>query len=106
MPTEDRRITFENEEVYKALYALCTQKQVRKPPPGHVSKIYEKESGGMIYLDLENPQNQTKASEGYTQDFLAAALMLYCRGCGIPLPKNAKKSVQISEGKIILRVQV
>ncbi len=106
MPTEDRRIFFENDEVYKALYALCTQKQVKKPPPGLVKKIHEKENGETVYLDLENPQDRSKAREGYTHDFLAAALMLYCKGSGIPLPKSARKSVLIVDGQVVLRVQI
>ncbi len=107
MPREDRRISFENEEVYKAVFALCTQKQMKKPIPGHIVKISEGagEAGG-IFLDFENPLDKSAEQAEYTRDFIAAALMLYCRGCGIPLPKSAKKSVIIVEGMLILRVQI
>ena len=107
MPTEDRRITFESEEVYKAIYALCTQKQIKKPPPGVVSLVKEDEADNTkIYVDIENPQEKTRARMEYGRDFLAAALMLFCRGLGIPLPKKAQKSVIIIDGKVILRVQI
>jgi hypothetical protein len=107
MPREDRRISFENDEVYKAVYALCTQKQMKKPIPGTVVKISEGPGeSGAIFLDYENPLDKSAEQAEYTRDFIAAALMLFCRGCGIPLPKTAKKSVAIVEGVLILRVQI
>lgn len=108
MPREDRRISFENEEVYKAVFALCTQKQMKKPMPGHIVKIAEGAGEtGAIFIEIENPHDHNKGTkEEYTRDFIAAALMLYCRGCGIPLPKTAKKSVLLIEGVLILRVQI
>ncbi len=105
MPSEDRRIMFSNDEVYKALYALCIQKQLKIPPAGQVVAIIEDSADtNKIYMDLENPQETTAARCEYSRDFLAAALMLFCRGCGIPLPKTAKKSVMINDSRVILRV--
>jgi hypothetical protein len=107
MPKEDRRIFFDYEEVYKALYALCIQKQAPKPPPGVIVAIREDATDATkIYIDLENPQEKTKANREYTRDFLAAALMIFCRGLGIPLPKAATKSVVIQDGQVVLRVQI
>lgn len=107
MPREDRRISFDNDEVYKAVYALCTQKQMKKPIPGHIVKITEGAGeSGAIFLDFENPLDKSAECGEYTRDFIAAALMLFCRGCGIPLPKTAKKSVAIIDGILILRVQI
>lgn len=109
MPREDRRIFFDDDEVYKAVFALCTQKQMKKPMPGHVARIAEAEGeSGAIILDIENPHDPEKAASRieYSRDFMAAALMLFCRGCGIPLPKSARKSVMIIEGQMVLRVQI
>ena len=107
MPREDRRISFENEEVYKALYALCIQKQVKKPPPGVVVGVREDEKdNNIVYVDFENPLEKTRSKEEYSRDFVAAALMVFCRGLGIPLPKKAQKSVLISNGQLILRVTI
>jgi hypothetical protein len=107
MPTEDRRILFANDEVYKALYAMCFQKQMKAPPPGQVTQIVDDEQNkGQILVKVENPLEKTSTTLEYTHDFMAAALMLFCRGSGIPLPKNAKKSVMINEGQITLRVQI
>lgn len=108
MPREDRRILFSNEEVYKAIFALSMQKQLKKPPPGQVLRIYEDpREADTVIVELENPQDMTHAKVEYSRDFIAASLMLYCRGCGIPLPKNAKKSVMLgTDDMVILRVQI
>lgn len=107
MPREDRRISFENEEVYKAVFALCTQKQMKKPIPGVILKVIDSGDAGPVVLEIGNPLHSSDSvKEEYTRDFLAAALMLFCRGCGIPLPKSARKSVMVIEGTVILRVQI
>jgi hypothetical protein len=105
MPREDRRIIFDNDEAYKALYALCFQKQIKPPPPGRIAKIREI-SGDQVLVLVMNPQDGSASELEYGRDFLAAALMLFCRGAGIPLPKSAKKSVVITEGQVMLRVQI
>ena len=109
MPREDRRVIFDNEEVYKAVFALCTQKQMKRPMPGHIVKITidEGEASGVV-IDIENPLDTERKSarEEYSRDFIAAALMLFCRGSGIPLPKSARKSVMIADGSMVLRVQI
>lgn len=107
MPKEDRRIIFSYDEVYKAIYALAVQKQMPKPPPGAVTSVAEKKDDtDLIIVKLENPAEQTNKRVEYSRDFLAAALMIFCRGAGIPLPKSARKSVMIGEGEVVLRVQI
>lgn len=107
MPREDRRIIFAADEVYKAIFALATQKQLPKPPPGALSQItMTGDDPPKIILHLENPGQNKKETVEYNYDFVAAALMLFCRGMGIPLPKKAHKSVMLQDGQIILRVQV
>lgn len=109
MPREDRRVIFDNEEVYKAVFALCTQKQMKKPMPGHIVKItMDEDDASGVVINIENPLDTEKKSarEEYSRDFIAAALMLFCRGSGIPLPKSARKSVMIADGAMVLRVQI
>ena len=111
MPREDRRIVFELDEVYKAIYALCIQKQVRQPPPGNIVAIAEDPRDDKnIHIMLNNPQmhvkENTRSKIEYSRDFVAAALMLYCRGQGIPLPKGAVKLVEFGETDVTLRVLI
>jgi len=109
MPKEDRRIIFDYEEVYKSVYALCAQNQLTKPPAGALVDVYEEEGDSTtIILNLHTPQetDTTHVEVTYKRDFIAAALMLFCRGLGIPLPKTSKKSVLIRDGIVTLRVEI
>lgn len=105
MPKEDRRLIFKNEEVYQAVYALCKQKEMPVLPPGHIVSVVEKRRGLMEIRMINPAENQEEKLE-YTSDFMAAALMLFCKGSGIPLPKTASKSIMLKDGRVILRVQV
>ncbi len=108
MPREDRRITFSYDEVYKAIFALCVQRELKKPPAGIIMAIETSMTdASKVALRLENPQtNNPVIFLEYSLDFLAAALMLYCRTCRIPLPKTAAKSVELAADGIVLRVKI
>lgn len=108
MPREDRRITFSYDEVYKAIFALCVQREVKKPPPGIIMAIEPSTlDNSKLAVRIENPlTGGPPFFLEYGLDYLAAALMLYCRTCRIPLPKTAEKSVELGKDGIILRVQI
>lgn len=107
MPKEDRRILFTSEEVYKAIYALSVQKQTPRPPAGAITSIVmTTDDPPKLILQLQNPAQNTNERVEYTYEFVTAALMLFCRGLGIPLPRKATKSVLMMDGAVILRVQV
>ncbi len=109
MPREDRRIIFDYEEVYKALYAFCVQKERKKPPAGAITTLAaDTNDESRIFVRYENrlDAESRPVMVEYSRDFLAAALMVYCRGCGIPLPKKARKSVMIGETDVILRAEM
>lgn len=108
MPSEDRRIMFTFDEAYKAIYGLCIQKNIKKPPAGAITKI-EKDADDdtLLYIFLVNETEWEGARKiEYTRDFMAASLMLFCRGCGIPIPRMARKSVVLGQKNIILRVEI
>lgn len=108
MPTEDRRIIFTFEEAYKAIYSLSIQKNFKKPPAGAIVRAEADEKDpGIIYLYMVNDSEwQGEKKIDYTRDFIAAALLLYCRGTGVPVPRIARKSVMLGEGNITLRVEM
>lgn len=107
MPREDRRIIFTYEETYKALYALCMQKEMRRPPPGAISGILaDADDDKKLTVKIDNMQEDSSHDVEYTRDFLAAALMLYCRTLGIPIPKKAGKSVELKADGVVLRITI
>jgi hypothetical protein len=60
----------------------------------------------IVNVYLENPQDGDKHMASYTRDFTAAALMMFCRGSGIPLPRKASKTIVIEDEMMVLRVMV
>lgn len=107
MPREERHIFFDYAETYKALYALCVQKEMKKPPAGAITEVRvdPKDEKNLIFV-IENNLDNISGEREYSRDFLAAALMLYCRGLRIPLPKGARKSVGIEPQCIVLNVSI
>jgi hypothetical protein len=107
MPREDRRLIFDFEEAYRAIYALSVQKEMRKPPQGVITNVTQDPGDANKFtVQIDNPLQGTGESVSYSQDFLAAALMLYCRTCGIPLPKKGQKSVILIDKTVILRITI
>lgn len=107
MPSEDRRIIFKMDETYKAIYALCVQREIRKPPPGSIANIKEDvDDKNKVTLRIENMLENTNMGVDYTRDFIAAALMLYCRSLSIPISKKASKSVEFNADNVVLRLRI
>lgn len=108
MAREERRILFDYAEVYKAVYTLCVHKEANVPPAGRISAITVRETGAerAISLKIMNANTEAAFKCDYTVDFVAAALIMYCRTCGIPLPRRGVKTVEIDEKAIVLRVVI
>jgi hypothetical protein len=107
MPREDRRIYFDYDETYKAIYALCVQRDFKKPAIGAIKSIEpHPDDSGKLNVLIENDLDHSSKVMEYNRDFLAAALMLFCRSLSIPLPKSAQKSIELVPGSAVLRVQI
>ena len=108
MPREDRRVIFDMSETYQALYKLSTKQDGEgKLIAGAIVKIQESaDDPNKIEFFIENPQINEKKTIKYTRDFVAAALMMYCRGVGIPLARKASKSIIIEKDRVTLRSMV
>ena len=108
MPREDRRIIFDMSETYNALYKLSIkQGDAPKMIAGAIVKVEEDGlDKNKVNFFIENPQDGDKKMITYSRDFIAAALMMFCRGAGIPLMRRANKTVVIKDGEVILRVMI
>lgn len=105
MPREDRRIMFDFTETYKAIFAMCVQNELKRPFAGSITAIsYKADDEKNVVVRFANGLDQTPATSEYSRDFLAAALMLYCRTCNIPIPKRARKSVVIGGDAVTLHI--
>lgn len=107
MACEERRIIFDYAEAYKAIYTLCAQKTLRLPPAGNITAMAFKDNDpSTVAVKITNALNGADSRCEYSCDFLAAALMVYCRACDIPLPKRGLKTVDVAGESIALRIMI
>ena len=107
MPSEERFITFDLEEIYKAISIKCVKQKLDTPPKGDLNLIEidenNPEAQDEIFLNVTTEDGQqTKLS--YERKFFAEALVFLCQGSGIPLPSKGQKMLQILKDKIIMKI--
>lgn len=107
MPREDRRVYFDMQESYRAVYSFCEHKSVSKPVSGVLQKV-EVNLESPLDLDFHIESNRSGKTEVfvYSVDFVVAALMMLCKESKIPLPKGVNKNLEITKDNLILRVQL
>lgn len=104
MPREDRRITFSNAELQKALVAHCLRRKASLPSGQITSVSPSPEPNGDILLTIHNEQQGKSYSVGLQPEFIAAALIYYCKGANVPIPRRAAKSLSVSGDNICLQI--
>ena len=104
MPLEDRRIIFNADELYHAIYAHCKRAEMRAPPPGKIDSVkFKGELKDAVSILVTGTIEEDTRTLEYSRAFIAAALIMYCRGTGIPVPKAADKSIDVVKDQVILR---
>ncbi len=105
MTWEERKIFFDFSEAYKAVYTLCVHNGVHVPPSGRIAHL-SLEPEGLVTVKIVNSQTGAAEDCDYSCDFMAAALIMYCRMYDIPLPKRGAKVMDIAGEMIILRITI
>jgi hypothetical protein len=107
VPKDDRQIIFDYAETYKAIFTFCIQKSMQKLPPGVITSIStDPANAEKIKVKIENPQMNTVAEFEYSQDFLAAALILYCKSLLIPIARKSQKHVETRPDSVVLHLSM
>lgn len=108
MPTENRFIVFNYEEVYKALRIRKITENEELPPNGKITKLDFHDQGGPqdnieIVINSEDgkPQNLE-----FTREFFALALVFFCQGSNIPIPRAGTKSLVHKDQTIVMHIQI
>ena len=108
MPIEERFITFDLPEIYKAVIIKCTEQDLPKPPEGDLVEIKIDEDSAelqdKITLHIKTPANDEHVE--FDRTFFALALVFYCQGSGIPLPNRGTKTLKILQDKIIMKIEL
>ena len=106
MPSEMRKIVFSVEELQAALinYALRTKKKLPNTTIDSIL-VEGKEGVTATILYVRDGTEEAKSVE-FTQNDVAAALILYCNSQKIPLPRDAKKLVTPIEDSVGMIVKL
>jgi hypothetical protein len=107
MPSEDRSIIFSFKEIYKALCIRCINAGIDMPPGHHVKSVhFDDNDHQKVTIVFENKDQTLSDTVEYTREFFAFALVFYCQGNGIPIPRAGTKSIIAQDQKIILHIHI
>lgn len=109
MPIEERFITFNMDEVYKAVNIICERDDLAKPPAGKLLSIElegdaDNKSEDVIFLTVRKHDSSEEERLKFVRKFFAEALVFFCQGSGIPLPRRGQKILAVMEDKIVMKV--
>lgn len=106
MPTEDRYIVFNYEEVYKALRMRTIVEDAEMLPSGTLKGIeLPNEPGEMIKVQVSLDEGADKTLD-FTQEFFALSLVFFCQGSNIPIPRSGRKTLKAKDDKIVMHIQI
>ena len=109
MPFEQRFITFDLEEIYKALSIGCIKENLDPLPQEQLTALKIEEDNAdsqkIIFLSVKMEDGEEKELEFERTQF-AVSLIFYCQGLGIPLPAQGKKALKIMPDHIIMKIEL
>ncbi len=108
MPSEDRYIEFTYEEVYKAIRIRKITENQELPPDGEIARVRFNEKPGeetTITVDLRIAGGGMDYLE-FSREFFALALVFYCQGYNIPIPRAGRKEIVTKDDKIIMHISM
>ena|ERR1035437_4041447 len=105
MQREEGRIIVNYAETYTAMCALSVQDKLSRPVAETITGIALKAGDDKsMVITFTSKLNGKSAKCEYSRDFLATALVLYCRTYGIAIPKRATKTVELGGEAVTLHI--
>ncbi len=106
MPSEVRIIVFTSEEVLEAIEAFDAYAEKRLFRGTAIDCHVRKNPRVHAVLEVERGGGEEVDSVDLNASQLAAALISYCRERRIPLPRNARKELDVIDDQLVLRLEV
>lgn len=106
MPSETRKLAFTQVELQAALvnYALRSD---MKLPNANIEKLVVSNEGDTAVRLVFQPSTPDEVREvEFSQEHVAAGIILYCRSQGIPLPRDSRKVLLAENESISMMMQV
>jgi hypothetical protein len=104
MPIEMRRIVFSNDELRQALdaYLLSIGQSL---PVGYLQGVRFGEDHSQVLLTIYDRRREQTHEAKVDAAHVAAGLMKFCFSNGIPIPKQARKSISMAGDGLALDVR-
>ena len=107
MPSEERYIHFNLQEVHEAISMGCIKEKREPLPEGRLTSIEIHEDDpdrqDSIYLHIEPSEGENERIK-FDRKFFALSLVFYCQGSGIPIPAKGQKILNIKSDEIIVAI--
>lgn len=108
MPVEERFITFSLEEIHNAVRVKCVDEKLDRPARGELVSIEINEENEAnqndIFFKIKREDNGTEEEFKFERAFFGQALVFYCQGHGIPLPRRGQKILKIAPNQVTMKV--
>lgn len=106
MTKELRVLTFLSHELQEALQNYAKNFDVKVPEGTLTSFTMTEKKPQKMFFEFSNNPNQNVEHIELDPKLVAACLVELCRSQKIPLPLKAKKSIEITDDKILLWLQM
>lgn len=106
MPSEVRIIVFTPEEVLEAIEGFNAHADKRLFRGATIDCHVRKHPRVHAILEVERAGGEEIDTVDLNASQLAAALISYCRERRIPLPRSAKKELDVIDSQLVLRLEV
>lgn len=106
MPSEERVIHFNLDEVYQALKIGCINEDRDPLPEGKLEKIEIADDSGIEdgTISVHIAKDGKNSSVDLDRKFFGISLVFYCRGNNIPIPARGNKVLNIAPDKISMLI--
>ena len=106
MPSETRKLAFSKAELQAALVSYALRSKM-KLPKAEIEKVIVSVEGDTSVRLIFGPSDPNEAAEvEFSQEHVAAAIILYCRDQSIPLPRDSHKVLLVEDNSISMMMQV
>lgn len=108
MPKEDRVIIFDYEEVYTALRIHSITQKLEIPSEGEIQTLAfpaDNTQDSIVSIELTK-KDGTKETLDFALDFFARALVFFCQGNNIPIPRAGTKEILHKDNKVLMHISL
>lgn len=106
MPSETRKLAFSQAELQAALVNYALRSNMKLPNASIEKVIVSNEGDSAVRLVFMPSTGNDVREVEFSQEHVAAGIILYCRNQGIPLPRDSRKLLLVENDSISMMMRV